>query len=408
MMSEKKQILFVDDEPMLLRGVRRQLVDMQECWKMVFVQSGEEALKTLSQASTPFDVLVTDIRMPGLDGVQLLKKVQEQFPPMIRIVLSGQVDQKAALRTAGLAHQFLSKPCQTLELKSVLSQALRQRKLLRSKSLRELTSQLKTLPSQPALYDELVAEIESPKASIKQVGYIISQDVAMTAKILQLVNSAFFGLGRRVSDPGQAVMLLGLDIIKALVLSIHIFGQFSAVKGSPVSLPGLQQHSLAVAALARRIAQVEKLDLQSTNFAFAAGLLHDVGRLVLVTNLLSDYGRAIELKSSQGLSLLEAERQIFGATHTEVGAYLMGLWGLPDPVVETLAFHHQPSSSRNKQLDPLTTVHVANVLVHEGGSGALSTASEFDETYLVEIGCLDKVPQWREIGQALAEKGAGQ
>ncbi len=401
-MLDRIQILLVDDEPRVLRGLHRQLV-MSDEWEILAAESGPEALAIL--ANHPCDVLVTDIRMPGMDGEALLREVRERYPQTIRLALSGQTDKEMSLRAVGLAHQFLAKPCEPETLKSTLIQAVALRRVLNSPKLKQLVSKLKTLPSPPNLFNLLMQEIQSPQASVKKIGQIIAQDIGMTAKMLQLVNSAFFGLRRHISDPTQAVMLLGLDTIKALTLSVHIFSQFGSSKLGGVSLTQLQEHSLAVAMLAKRIAEIEQVPQQFIDHTFTAGLLHDVGQLILATNLPEEYNQVLNLAHTQNLDLLEAERQIFTATHPEVGAYLLGIWGLPNPVVEALAFHHDPLRNLNKQFSPLTLVHIADILTCEARPcqdwGVLP---QIDTGYLTELNCLQRLPLWREMNQKIFQE----
>jgi len=397
-MSDQKHILFVDDEPKILRGMRRQLNSMADKWYMAFAESGIDALDILGQSDTPYDVIVTDIRMPGIDGIELLKQVQKKFPHMVRIVLTGQVDRDSVIRAVGLAHQFLVKPCTAKTLQVTLSHAFSLRKLLNSNRLKKLVSQLKTLPSLPTLYKNLLSEIQKSDASVKKIGEIIAQDMSMTAKILQLVNSVFFGLRRHISNPTQAVMLLGLDTVKALVLSVHVFSQFNGVQLKKISLEQLQMHRLTVGAFAKRIAEAEGRDKQVADFAFTAGLLHDIGRLVLATNLPEEYVEALSLEETMKIDLLRAEQMVFEATHAEVGAYLLGIWGLPDEVVEALAFHHNPFENISKDFCALTAVHVANCLAHESRLLASpGNPPQINEPYLEQLGYRDRISEWRAL-----------
>lgn len=392
-------ILFVDDEPRVLRGMRRQFQMLLEECVMEFVESGPAALGVLSQPGTQFDVIITDIRMPGMDGITLLKHVQQLYPHMVRIVLTGHMERDVAMRSIGLAHQFLSKPCTADSMRLTIKKAFALRNLLTSHKIKQLVTRLDTLPSLPTLYNQLLDEISQRDASISKIGQIIAQDIGMTAKILQLVNSAFFGLRRQISDPAQAVVYLGLDTVKSLVLSVHVFEQFEAASRGGVSLVKLQAHSLAVAALARKIAQVEQVERQAVDFAFAGGLLHEVGRLILAANLPQDCIRVNQLLD-QDYTLLEAEEKIFQATHTEVGAYLLGIWGLPDPIVEAVAYLLNPAAiaARSNQFTALTAVHVANVLMHRQ-QGESPTNPQLDELYMTQISHHSTWDQW----QALAE-----
>jgi putative nucleotidyltransferase with HDIG domain len=224
----------------------------------------------------------------------------------------------------------------------------------------------------------------------------MSRDISMTAKLLQLVNSAFFGLRRHVSSPGEAVKLLGLDTMKALVLSVQIFSHFDHQQKGAFSLDVLWQHSLATSTCAKRIAQEQQSDKHVVDHAFMAGLLHDVGKLVLAANLPELYSAALVQAQTQGTTMWEAERALLGTTHAEVGAYLLGLWGLPDPIVEALAFHHCPSACPDQRFSPLTAVHIANALVAtEDSTEAGGTPAALDSAYVAQLGLSERLPTWR-------------
>jgi HD-like signal output (HDOD) protein len=395
-----RRVLFVDDEPKILEGLQRMLRSMRDQWEMEFVEGGLAALDVLKTRS--FDVIVTDMRMPGLDGAQLLAQVSGHHPQMVRIVLSGHSDQEMILSSVGPAHQYLSKPCDPELLKETVSRACALRDLLTNEKLTLLVSQMQSLPSLPSLYMELIAQLELPDPSIKKIGAIISQDPGMTAKILQMVNSAFFGLRRHISNPADATSLLGLDIVKALVLSIHIFSQFSQTRIPGFSLEDLWEHNMAVAALSKQIARAEKQNQQVVDDSFTAGLLHECGKLVLASRLPKEYGEMLTLTGPERLSTAEVERKVFGATHSEVGAYLLGLWGLPDSIVEAVAFHQSPNQCPGDAFSPLTAVHVADYLVGEpspGGAGNAATA-EVDLVYLTRLGLDDRLASWEALRES--------
>ncbi len=197
-MSEKKRVLFVDDEPKILEGLRRMLRPLRNEWEMSFVNSGQEALDILAQQ--PFDVIVTDMRMPAMNGAELLHEVRKRYPHMVRFVLSGQASQETMLRSIGPMHQYLSKPCDSGILKSTLTRSCQLRSILSNEKLHNLVSRIDWLPSLPSLYIEMVEELQKPEASTKILGKLISKDIAMSAKILQLVNSAFFGVRQHISN----------------------------------------------------------------------------------------------------------------------------------------------------------------------------------------------------------------
>jgi HD-like signal output (HDOD) protein/CheY-like chemotaxis protein len=406
-MSDKKRLLFVDDEPRVLDGIRRMLHSTRNEWDISFAGSGQEALD--AAAAEPFDVIVSDMRMPGMDGSALLNEVRKRYPQTARIALSGQTKKEDILRAVGPVHQFLSKPCDAETLTATISQALALRDLLGDDRLRALLSQMNSLPVLPSLYDELLEELESPDASVKAVERIVSQDIGMSAKVLQLVNSAFFGVRQHVSSPSQAVALLGLDTVKALVLSINVFSEFQGMRAQGLSLDALWRHSVNVAGFAKTIARAEKAGSKTADHAFVAGLLHDVGKLVFATKLPAEYAETLALAAKNGNTLYEAERERFGATHAELGAYLLGLWGFSDPIVEAIAFHHRPDKSPVREFTTLTAVHVANVLEHEmnpqGSSGA---ASLLDKVYIADLGLTERLSEWKDVCRETLEEDTGE
>jgi len=353
-----RRILFVDDDPGILQGLRQMLHPLQHEWDMTFVASGEEALAVMAQSS--FDVVVSDMRMPGMDGAQLLAEVSKRSPHTVRIILSGYSEREMVLRSVKPAHQYLSKPCQPETLKSAVGRALALRELLDNPTLMGAISGMESLPSLPGMYAEIMTELQSPEASVARVARIVSRDIGMTAKILQVVNSAFFGLPRHVTSAAQAVGLLGLDTVKGLALTLQVLGQFDEkeMRGFPVER--LWEHSLAVAASARRISKRQSSDERVSDDAFLAGLLHDVGILVLIKQLPIPYVRVLTLMEEKRIGQWQAEREVLGITHAEVGAYLLALWGLPDSIIEAVAYHHCPEKCPNRAFGPLSAVHEAN------------------------------------------------
>lgn len=392
-----KRVLFVDDEPRVLEGLQRMLRPMRHEWELAFAEGGVAALELLRDSS--FDVVISDMRMPGMDGAQLLAQVQQLYPQTVRIVLSGHSDQEMTMKSVGPAHQYLTKPCTADSLKETVGRVCALRDLLENDSLQRLISQIPTLPALPSLYTELVEEIQASDASIKRVGEIISRDIGMTAKMLQLVNSAFFGLRRTVSNPAEAAMLLGLDTIMSLVLSIQIFSECKAGKVRGFSAEALWSHSMRVGRCARAIAKAESKETKIAGDSFTAGLLHDVGRLILAVTLPRQYEEALAQAASEGVPDSHVERLAFGTAHAEVGAYLLGLWGLPASIVEAVAFHHQPAECFSDTFSPLTAVHAADYLEHlcSGGDMRRRAPSPQDIAYLAKLGLDARLQCWQEI-----------
>lgn len=393
-------VLFVDDEPAILRGLERQMLTVETCFdgattvNRLYAGNGAEALDVMAQ--TTCDVVVTDMRMPGMDGAALLRAIKNKYPQTVRIILSGYSDGGSKLLTTGLAHQYLTKPCDPEILHTILQSLCRLRSLLYNDGLKKIIAQMATLPSLPNLYWELMQEIQSPDSSLKRVGQIVGQDSGMTAKILQLVNSAYFGLPQQVTTATQAVVLLGLDTIKALMLSVHIFTQFEQhLLKNNFNLKKYEAHTLTVASLARCIARQHGADQQTIDTAFTAGILHDVGKLLLMTNLSEQYHWALSLVQKRHILPTEAEWHVFNTTHAIVGAYLLNLWGLPYPIVEAVAYHHNPLDGIRRQFTPLTAVHIANVWSYQLNLTSVDhRLSQVDMAYLEHLGMAGQLPEW--------------
>lgn len=393
----KRRILFVDDEKNILHGLQRMLHAMRRKWEMAFVASGQDALDTMSKE--PFDVIVADMTMPGMDGIALLREVMKRYPHVVRFVLSGETDQEEIFRSIGPTHQFLAKPCDSDELKSTVDRAFALRELLTNQGFAEFVSKMNQLPCVPELYREVMEELQSPNPSVKKVSQIIESDVGMSAKILQLVNSAFFGIRLKVHSPSHAVILLGLETVRGLVLMACVFSE----SGSP-RFPGLfladalAKHSIMVGSYAREIAKKESASEKEADEAFTAGLLHDVGKLVLARNFPEQYRETLALAQGKCISTRKAEKDSYGFTHAQVGAYLLGLWGLPDLIVEAVAFHHNPIQCLGRTFAPLTAVHVANALEREKSiSVEENPVSRIDLYYLKTLGLKEKLSKWRDL-----------
>jgi HD-like signal output (HDOD) protein len=390
-----KRILFVDDEPMVLAGLQRSLRSMQAEWKMVFVNGGAQALKEMAQE--PFDIIVTDMRMPLMTGAQLLEEVKRRFPQCFRIILSGQADQETILRSVDPTHQFLAKPCQTSELKMRLQRAFAVRDLLKNEELRAVVSQLEALPSLPQLYVEVTTELQKGEPSIPRIAELVSRDMAMTAKVLQLVNSAFFGLRCHISSAMQAIQMLGLDTLRALVLSTHVFEKFRSNSLGEPEMSYLWKHSLVVASFAKKIAELEKANRQMIDDCFTAGLLHDSGKLILSSALAPGYSEVLELVRQTGQSLFWAENQVLGCSHAEVAAYLLGLWGLPETVVDGVAGHHEPWRSSVSEFSTVIATHVASIYHEQQAAFWLQDRTSMDVEALKKCGCLEREKGWRQV-----------
>lgn len=357
-MKVRKRILFVDDEPMVLDGLRRTLRKLRAEYDMEFVGGGKQALELM--ATHPFDVVVTDMRMPVMNGAELLNRIMELYPGSIRFVLSGHADQDMIAKCHGVAHQFLSKPCDPDLLAHSILQAGQLNAAFDGKDMAPVLNRIEKLPSMPSLYIELCDALAAEGTSTAALGDIIAKDVGMTAKVLKLVNSAFFGLPRVIASPAEAVTYLGVETLRSLVLAHGVFGE-AMLETTHLTLQQLWSHSLTVAAGSRTLAGVLDPSGENQDAAFSGGLLHDVGILILAHNFPKQYDEIVDHVCQTGQPLPETELQILGVRHEEVGGYLMGLWGLPTPIIRGILHHHRPMKSPNE--NTVASIHLSNALL---------------------------------------------
>lgn len=347
-------VVFVDDDPAVLAGIRRMLHPRRASWRMTFASSADAALAVL--AEDPADVLVSDMRMPGMDGAQLLSLVRQRWPGTVRMILSGYAEQGAAMRSVPVAHRFVSKPCERDALVAVLREACELQDRLSRPELRQLLGSLGALPSPPGSYAAITEELTRPQADSQSVAEIIERDPGCTTKLLQLVNSAFFGLARSVTSVRDAVTYLGVGSVRNVVLAAEVADLFRCESPElAAAAMEIGRHSTAVAVAAR--ARVPKARAQD---AFVTGVLHDIGRLALATTA-PELFTALRRDHERGVPLVDAERERLGVTHGDIGGYLLRLWGLPFWLIAPVTRHHDPGA-----VDDDDPVVAAVAALHDG------------------------------------------
>jgi HD-like signal output (HDOD) protein len=339
--APRQRVLFVDDEPDILDGLRAVLRPQRREWDMVFALGGPAGLAQVE--ASKFDVVVTDMRMPILDGAGLLARVRELQPHAARLVLSGQTDPQTALRSVFTAHQFLAKPCDPERLRSVVKRCGELNELLGAEELKALAGDVGMLPSAPTTYLALSQTLADPNSSLSDAARIVEREPTLCAKVLQVANSAFFGLPRAVSSVSQAATFLGTLALRDLALAMETMA--ARPRGNAISPPAyraFQVNSLAVALLARRWFGSDR---RKADDAFVAGMLRDMGHLVLATRPGST---AVEI-----------------GQHAALSAYLLGLWGIPHAVLEAVAFHEQPARVEHETLEVMDVVHLCDAVVSQ-------------------------------------------
>jgi HD-like signal output (HDOD) protein len=390
------QVLFVDDDAAVLDDLRNMMLLVGANWDIRLATNGGDALKHLENGI--FDVVVADLKMPGMDGAELLAIVRDQYPDAMRILMSGNADLTFTARLVPQAHQFLHKPCQPSLVKAVVERAYELGQRLADSELRRTLGTITELPRPPQSVLRLNALLDSPDTDVHDIAEVVEQDMALTVKLFQLVNSAYYGLQRNVRDIREAIAYLGLNAVRNLAVSVEVFRSLSATAGEDLqAVQELHERANQVANVAKKLV----LDRDQANEAFVAGLLHDVGLLALVSCLPDRYRELRDAAQLSNLPLWDIETEVIGASHADLGAYLLNLWGLPFPVVEAVARHHDAMLLPQRKMDATHAVCIADAIVSATRSGkSLRESNEagLDTAYLEELGVLERVAGLLAVG----------
>lgn len=354
-------VVVVGQTTQALAPLAAELADYDPGWKLRAAVDEQAAIAAVAEDRA--DVIVTG--MHGGCGPALFNLLRSRHPDVARLLLLDRDDHSLPLGVLESAHRLLNRPLHSEELIDAIESIIELRELLGDSQLKALIGQVGHLPAPPKLYLELTRAIDDPSSSPAQIANLIAQDPAIAAKVLRLCNSAYFCGGRTVTDLRSAVVRLGLQTLRRLVLATEVFAH--AANETP-DREAIRRRALLASQLAARL-----LGGSSAELAATASLLSEVGRLL------------------PGIGEGGSE----GAPHyAEAGAYLLGLWGLPMAIVEGVAHHHQPQRSRTRGFWVSGAVHVAR---------ALAANEPVDEEYLASVSMLDRLPKWRKMAEELAE-----
>ncbi len=391
-----RRILFVDDEPRVLQGLARTMRNLRDVWQMDYVDSGEKALALFDQS--PYDAIVSDMRMPVMTGAELLRKVCDLYPQTLRVILSGQSDKQAILKSLECTHRYHAKPCDAESIVQVLNDAFETlfsgATILRAKltGLRNLPYRMDT-----GTHIKNLCSTESPAPA--DLTKIVAQDVALSIRLLQLANSSFFGPPGTVADISSAVMLLGADGVSQVneIVQQRQLEDGSCTPPTQDFAQNIGEHSYKVALAAARIARAENCSDASVGEAFTAGILHDAGRLALMACEPTSYEQMLIECKGTGWDIEQVERHLFGFDHGDAGRYLLSLLGISKSVVDAATFHHRPRELNASEFSAAAAVHVADSTLR-GITNFIDCANDhsIDVDYLEHIGCADRLSLWQQ------------
>jgi HD-like signal output (HDOD) protein/CheY-like chemotaxis protein len=397
----KKHILFVDDDENIINGLRRQLRPYRDQWQLIFARNGNEALQMMAQ--NPVDLIISDMLMPEMRGDVLLKQVSQLYPATIRVILSGYADESAIKCALEVAHQHLVKPCNVDTLRETITQIFKIQACVRNPRIIAGIGDPSQLPSLPKIYHDINAAIANENTSVNDLVEIFALDMVLSAKLLQLVNSPYFGLRRIVSNLSEAINMIGIKKLNNLVLSVHLKTAF------PVLDPNMERHiqyiwkdAARVAELARLISISEQQQQDRPDQAYLGGLLHNMGLLIFLSRGGNQLKTLMEQVKNTDIPVSDLETQIFGFTRSEASAYVLSLWKIPPRIIEAILLQNTPSDAAYDGVSALTAVHVAACLLKPAVMEDCDRLFDIalDTHYLQRINKFDRLMDW----QLLAEK----
>jgi len=392
----KRNLLLVDASENALREFNRFLQHRTKFWELTGAANAAEALSLLENSA--FDGIVTAARLPGSTGVELLNKLVPRYPNLVRLIRYAPEDKSLLRGFVGWPPLHLTRDMDGAEIEASLKGAFQLAEWMAKPAMKALLPQMRRLPTVPELYTKVMDLLSSLTSSTEDVGRLIAQDPALTIKMLQMVNSAAFALAHPVSSAVEAVLFLGAERTKALILVANTCLHFNLSECKGFSQEQFWQHCLSTAGLARSIMQMERVDAKLADEAFTAALLHDVGKLLFAANLPEKYSQMLAVARNQKMSDEQAERTAFGTSHAELGACLLGTWGLPLDLLRAISWHHAPCESGDGVFSLLTAVHAANALDHSRSGGPEDASiPKLDHRYLTRLDLNDRWLRWREL-----------
>jgi HD-like signal output (HDOD) protein/CheY-like chemotaxis protein len=382
------RLLFVDDDPVVLEQIRGELGHARLQYDAVFVEDGASALAAVEGGE--FDAIVTDLRMPKMDGAELLSQVRNRHPKVVRICMSGAVDDADFMRAMPVAQQFLSKPIVGEALREVVNRACSLNSILHHQGIRALVGRLTSLPATAQTFHELSEAMTQPNAHTADISRIVSKDTALCLKTLQIVNSSFFRRSAPITSIHAAVTFVGMEMIRSLALSACMFNALDASPAASKLLRDLQSRSMRKAHFARTLLK----ESRHADEAFTAALLLDVGQAVLAMCSPQMFSEVIQIARESNRPWHEVEKEAFGVAHPEVGAYLLGLWGLPLELIEAVAYHHTPSRVKHAQTAMLAAVHVADAVIDATADQPEKLLNKLDAAFIARTGVHRCLTEW--------------
>ncbi len=393
-------ILFADDNLAIIESLKRMSSNFNKNWVSSFAIGGVEAVELLEKKS--FDVVITDLEMPIFNGVKLLKFIKKKFPHIIRIVYSGEFTKESVQEISPFTHRFIAKPCSTEKMLSCIDSTMFIHRVLDNKKIKKVLTNIGSIPSLPRIYTELVNRIDDKDFSLKDASKLISSDVGMSVNILKQIN--LLGVGEEIKSIEQAVTLLGLDSIKSIALSSHIFSTLESTNIPHFSEEQLIRHSMLTAIFAKEIALIETGDRAIAETAYVIGVIHDFGTIIFANNFTKKFSNVMNRVYNDSRPIVDVERNLIGISHAELGSYLLALWGFPEAVLRAVAFHETADTHAMGAEPLLTAIVAANYFAYKFDDDRVMSETELEDShYFQSSNSIMRLPLWKERCQSIYE-----
>jgi HD-like signal output (HDOD) protein len=384
----------VDDQAPVLEVAVLVLRMIDPQWEVTGFQDPGEALAAVK--ARPPDLVLSDQIMPGRQGSQLLEEVRALAPRTLRIIMSGQVAlNRLTLITS--AHQYLGKPFNPSTLRDAIERSFAAQERIQNQELQTVIMGLRSIPSLPQAHELLLRELKDDRTASAVVAGLVEEDPGLSLKVLHLANSPLFGRQCPVTSPVEAVMCLGTDMIAAIVLSQSLFRHYQSLNRPEMDSSRVWTHSWETARLAREICRDKELPADTGDEAFLAGLMHEIGRFILIDNFPGPFKAACDTARQTRSPLVAGLRAAFRASPSEIGAFVLQLWGLPDAVVGAIGGLDHPEEDQPNGFTVRTALYLADHIASGKFPPDSFPVEEWKTDYLKCIGCADQIPAWEKL-----------
>jgi HD-like signal output (HDOD) protein len=304
-------------------------------------------------------MVVSDVRMPDMDGYELLAKIKAMFPKIMRVILCGYSDEQIVFKALqkNIAKLYILKPWEDEKFRNLVEQMFETERILGNTNLLSLINNIENLPTIQTNYQRILDLIDDRDADISRIAFHIEKDASISAKILQVANSAFYGM--KSGSVRQAVSYIGLDNTKKLILSTSIIDAMNESGPSGKAIDSIWKQSFLSNRLLAFIYE-RHLGRKVPDAYSTAALLQNIGMIFFLKYFKTEYLKLRQFAQKNKVEERKLEKDIFNASHTEVGGYLLQWWDLPYPIIEAALFHHDPLDKSVINRELLYCTHIAN------------------------------------------------